>query len=213
MNGRPACCKNNKYALLPPRPLSKSPLSAAPPKLRSTNHMLWFAMATDPATERQAPTWYVGKAKEFGQARGWLQVRSDAERPSEIRNSWSVWSTVEKVWKEAPDVKCIAVSATAGVVIKGPTPNNLLQDKLGEYRRVQLRVITERGVYEMVGMPNVMMWYAPGGTWNIGKRDELGQNRGWYQAVSKAISPEGSRTGRCGTARTRSGRRRPSCRR
>ena len=33
--------------------------------------------------------------------------------------------------------------------------------------------------------------YAPGGTWNIGKRDELGQNRGWYQAVSKAISPEG----------------------
>ena len=26
------------------------------------------------------------------------------------------------------------------------------QDKLGEYRRVQLRVITERGVYEMVGM-------------------------------------------------------------
>ena len=153
--------------------------------------MLWFAMATDPATERQAPTWYVGKAEEFGQARGWLQVRSDAERPSEIRNSWSVWSTVEKVWKEAPDVKCIAVSATAGVVIQGPTPNNLLQDKLGEYRRVQLRVITERGVYEMVGMPNVMMWYAPGGTWNIGKRDELGQNRGWYQAVSKAISPEG----------------------
>ena len=42
--------------------------------------------------------------------------------------------------------------------IHGPTPSNLLQDKLGEYRRVQLRVITERGVYEMVGMPNVMMW-------------------------------------------------------
>ena len=36
-----------------------------------------------------------------------------------------------------------------------------------------------------------MMWYAPGGTWNIGKKAELGQNRGWYQAVSKAISPEG----------------------
>ena len=45
-----------------------------------------------------------------------------------------------------------------GVQIHGPTPSNLLQDKLGEYRRVQLRVITERGVYEMVGMPNVMMW-------------------------------------------------------
>ena len=77
----------------------------------------------------------VGKAEEFGQARVRLQVRSDAERPSEIRNSWSVWSTVEKVWKEAPDVKCIAVSATAGVVIQGPTPNNLLQDKLGEAAR------------------------------------------------------------------------------
>ena len=152
--------------------------------------MLWFAMATDPATERQAPTWYVGKAEEFGQARGWLQVRSDAERPSEIRNSWSVWSTVEGVEGGARR-QMHRGERDGGRVIQRPTPNNLLQDKLGEYRRVQLRVITERGVYEMVGMPNVMMWYAPGGTWNIGKRDELGQNRGWYQAVSKAISPEG----------------------
>jgi len=148
--------------------------------------MLWFCYASD-----GTPTWYVGKEEEFGQARGWLQVKSDAQLPQDIKGAWSVWSGAEKRWKEARDVKCIAVSSTAGVIIHGPTPNNLLQDKLGEYRRVQLRVITERGVYEMVGMPNVMMWYAPGGTWNIGKRDELGQNRGWYQAVSKAISPEG----------------------
>jgi len=155
-------------------------------KDNNTNHMLWFCFATD-----GTPTWYVGKEEEFGQARGWLQVKSEALTPHEIKDPWSVWSVSERRWKEAADVKCIAVSATAGVIIHGPTPSNLLQDKLGEYRRVQLRVITERGVYEMVGMPNVMMWYAPGGTWNIGKRDELGQNRGWYQAVSKAISPEG----------------------
>jgi hypothetical protein len=147
--------------------------------------MLWFANASD------GPTWYVGKKEEFGQARGWLQVKSDAASPAEIRGTWGIWSAAEKVWKDGRDVKCVAVSATPGVYIFGITPNNLLQDKLGEYRRVQLRVITERGVYEMVGMSNVMMWYAPGGTWNIGKRDELGQNRGWYQAVSKAISPEG----------------------
>jgi len=163
LNGRPAYKKDN-----------------------NTNHMLWFTYAAD-----NQPTWYVGKKEEFGQARGWLQVKSDAQLPQDIKGAWSVWSGAEKRWKEARDVKCIAVSSTAGVIIHGPTPNNLLQDKLGEYRRVQLRVITERGVYEMVGMPNVMMWYAPGGTWNIGKRDELGQNRGWYQAVSKAISPEG----------------------
>eukprot|EP00900_Chrysochromulina_parva_P020210 jgi/Chrpa1/2822/Chrysochromulina_OHIO_Genome00010108-RA len=155
-------------------------------KDNNTNHMLWFCFATD-----GTPTWYVGKEEEFGQARGWLQVKSEAQTPHEIKDPWSVWSVSERRWKEAPDVKCIAVSSTSGVIIHGPTPSNLLQDKLGEYRRVQLRVITERGVYEMVGMPNVMMWYAPGGTWNIGKRDELGQNRGWYQAVSKAISPEG----------------------
>lgn len=179
-------------------------------KDNNTNHMLWFTYAAD-----NMPTWYVGKLEEFGQPRGWLQVKSDAQLPQDIKGVWSVWSGTEKSWKEARDVKCIAVSSTAGVIIYGPTPNNLLQDKLGEYRRVQLRVITERGVYEMVGMPNVMMWcvcvhrfscshcssegsvasmdcrYAPGGTWNIGKRDELGQNRGWYQAVSKAISPEG----------------------
>jgi len=154
-------------------------------KDNNTNHMLWFALALD------GPTWYVGRKEEFGQARGWLQVKSDASTPAEITGAWGIWIASEKVWREGRDIKCVAVSATPGVYIHGPTPNQLLQDKLGEYRRVQLRVVTERGVYEMVGMPNVMMWYAPGGTWNIGKRDELGQNRGWYQAVSKAISPEG----------------------
>ena len=134
--------------------------------------MLWFAIASD------GPTWYVGKREEFGQPRGWLQVKSDASSPAEIKGTWGIWLAAEKAWKEGRDVKCVAVSATPGVYIHGPTPNQLLQDKLGEYRRVQLRVITGRGVYEMVGMPNVMMWYSPGGTWNIGKRDELGQNRG-----------------------------------
>mmetsp|Transcript_23296 Transcript_23296/g.78644 ORF Transcript_23296/g.78644 Transcript_23296/m.78644 type:complete len:339 (-) Transcript_23296:2306-3322(-) len=162
MNGRPAYFKDN-----------------------NTNHMLWFAPASD------GPTWYVGKREEFGQPRGWLQVKSDAPTPAEITGAWGVWVAAEKLWKEGREVQCVAVSATPGVYIHGPTPNQLLQDKLGEYRRVQQRVVTERGVYEMVGMQNVMMWYAPGGTWNIGKRDELGQNRGWYQAVSKAISPEG----------------------
>uniref|UniRef100_A0A7S3RQA4 TIR domain-containing protein n=1 Tax=Emiliania huxleyi TaxID=2903 RepID=A0A7S3RQA4_EMIHU len=162
MNGRPAYFKDN-----------------------NTNHMLWFAPASD------GPTWYVGKREEFGQPRGWLQVKSDAPTPAEITGTWGVWVAAEKLWKEGREVQCVAVSATPGVYIHGPTPNQLLQDKLGEYRRVQQRVVTERGVYEMVGMQNVMMWYAPGGTWNIGKRDELGQNRGWYQAVSKAISPEG----------------------
>ena len=130
LNGRPAYKKDN-----------------------NTNHMLWFTYAAD-----NQPTWYVGKKEEFGQARGWLQVKSDSQLPQDIKGAWSVWSGAEKRWKEARDVKCIAVSSTAGVIIHGPTPNNLLQDKLGEYRRVQLRVITERGVYEMVGMPNVMMW-------------------------------------------------------
>ena len=163
-NGRPAFLKDN-----------------------DTNHMLWFAHGAD------GPTWYVGKREEFGESRGWLQVKSDANTPQDIKGTWQVWSTTEKMWKNCKegDIKCVSVSATCGVIIVGATPNNLLQDKLGEYRRVQLRVITGRGVYEMVGMPNVMMWYSPGGTWNIGKRDELGQNRGWYQAVSKAISPEG----------------------
>ena len=125
-------------------------------KDNNTNHMLWFCFANDGTA-----TWYVGKEEEFGQARGWLQVKSDAMTPHEItKEAWSVWSISEKQWKSAPEVKSIAVSATSGVIIHGPTPSNLLQDKLGEYRRVQLRVITERGVYEMVGMPNVMMWCA-----------------------------------------------------
>ena len=118
--------------------------------------MLWFAHGAD------GPTWYVGKREEFGESRGWLQVKSDASKPQEIKGTWQVWSTTEKMWKSCKegDIKCVSVSATCGVIIVGATPNNLLQDKLGEYRRVQLRVITGRGVYEMVGMPNVMMWCA-----------------------------------------------------
>ena len=97
--------------------------------------MLWFAMATD------GPTWYVGKREEFGQPRGWLQVKSDAASPAEIKGVWNIWFSSEKAWKECRSVKCVAVSATPGVYIVGPTPNSLLQDKLGEYRRVQLRVV------------------------------------------------------------------------
>ena len=172
---------------------ARAPAAAPPPALTaprarargSTNHMLWFANASD------GPTWYVGKKEEFGQARGWLQVKSDAASPAEIRGTWGIWSAAEKVGKDGRDVKCVAVSATPGVYIFGITPNNLLQDKLGEYRRVQLRVITERGVYEMVGMSNVMMWYAPGGPRNLGKRAALGPNRGRHQAARTAISPQG----------------------
>ena len=47
-NGRPAFLKDN-----------------------DTNHMLWFAHGAD------GPTWYVGKREEFGESRGWLQVKTD----------------------------------------------------------------------------------------------------------------------------------------
>ena len=87
-NGRPAFLKDN-----------------------DTNHMLWFAHGAD------GPTWYVGKREEFGESRGWLQVKSDAQTPHEIKDPWSVWSVSERRWKEASEVKCIAVSATAGVIV------------------------------------------------------------------------------------------------
>ena len=53
--------------------------------------MLWFCFASD-----GTPTWYVGKEEEFGQARGWLQVKSDAQVPHEIKGPWSVWSGSER---------------------------------------------------------------------------------------------------------------------
>jgi hypothetical protein len=89
--------------------------------------MLWFCFASD-----GTPTWYVGKEEEFGQARGWLQVKSDAQTPHEIKDPWSVWSVSERRWKEAAEVKCIAVSATAGVIVclpglEGTRPAHLKQ--------------------------------------------------------------------------------------
>ena len=99
-NGRPAFLKDN-----------------------DTNHMLWFAHGAD------GPTWYVGKREEFGESRGWLQVKSDAMTPQDIKGTWQVWSTTEKMWKNCKegDIKCVSVSATCGVIIVGATPNNLLQ--------------------------------------------------------------------------------------
>ena len=83
-------------------------------KDNDTNHMLWFAPAKD------GPTWYVGKREEVGQPRGWLQVKSDAASPAEIKGTWGIWLAAEKAWKEGRDVKCVAVSATPGVYIHGP---------------------------------------------------------------------------------------------
>lgn len=59
------------------------------------------------------------------------QVKSDAASPAEIKGTWNIWLSSEKAWKEGRNVKCVAVSATPGVYIIGPTPNSLLQDKLG----------------------------------------------------------------------------------
>ena len=36
--------------------------------------------------------------------------------------------------------------------------------------------------------PNLMVWWG-GGRWWLGKRDEVGQNRGWIKVVGEEMTP------------------------
>ena len=49
--------------------------------------------------------WYVGKRDEKALGQGWVQVRSLAPVPEQIRGVWSVWNSADRRWVEAPSLR------------------------------------------------------------------------------------------------------------
>lgn len=72
-------------------------------------------------------------------------------------------------------------------MLKGPTPEDRHQDKLGTYVLSE-EVVNDRPCYHQLGNPSRMMWFLTP-YWYIGKSVERGLGQGWVQARTPAASP------------------------
>ena len=132
--------------------------------------------------------WWLGKRDEQGRNRGWLKVKCEDYTPPE--GGWIVYVTKEKAWREATELACTSAER---IVLGGEAPGGEAPgggahaDKLGEFCRTT-DTINERPVYCREARPNLMLWWSSGRWW-LGKRDELGTNRGWVKAHSEAMGP------------------------
>ena len=73
------------------------------------------------------------------------------------------------------------------LVLAGIMPSGAQQEKLGVY--VPQRDLTnEHPFYAHESNPGLLMWWAKDRWW-LGKRDELGFNRGWLKVTSKDFAP------------------------
>ena len=127
--------------------------------------------------------WWLGKRDEVGRNRGWLKVKDSGYSPPE--SGWIVYATKEKSWKEVADLKC---RPSERIVLGGALPDGSPHgEKLGEFCRTA-DTVNGRPVYCREVRPNLMLWWS-GGRWWLGKRDELGTNRGWIKAQTDCESP------------------------
>ena len=154
------------------------------PQQNTTNDRPFYAHESNPSLLLwwSKDRWWLGKRDELGRNRGWLKVKCKDFVPPE--KGWIVYNTKEKTWCEATDLKC-----TNGerIVMGGETPDNAHAEKLGEFCKTA-DVINDRPAFCRETRPNLMLWWA-GGRWWLGKREELGTNRGWVKCHSEAMSP------------------------
>ena len=123
-----------------------------------------------------------GKRDEVGRNRGWLKIKDSGFSPP--ASGWIVYVTKEKAWREATEMSCTPAER---IVLGGESPGGAHAEKLGEFCRT-VETVNDRPVYCRETRPNLMVWWA-GGRWWLGKRDELGTNRGWIKAHSECQSP------------------------
>ena len=133
--------------------------------------------------------WHVGSSAEIGTANGWLLADDDAACPELVRQCWQVREAIDpRCLIDAPEVLCMAVGAMT-VMVAGETPNQLNNDKLGEFVRQAGKAVNSRPIYSQVGNENRMIWYT-GGFWYLGRKDELGKSQGWLCVRDPAPAPE-----------------------
>ena len=141
--------------------------------------------------------WWVGKREELGHGRGWIKTKSEAARPDApgTGHEWCVYSKEARTWVVA-ELAC----TTAHTVLLQSSSSSSQSAAAGEGLGVQLQG-EKLGAYlesgEVNGKPcfshhyyhNLLLWWA-GGRWWVGKREELGQGRGWIKTKSEAARPD-----------------------
>jgi len=75
------------------------------------------------------------------------------------------------------------------LTLKGGTPEDRHQDKLGVYVLCDGELINDRVCYQQLGNPSRMIWFLTP-YWYVGKRDEKALGQGWLQVRSLAHVPE-----------------------
>lgn len=144
--------------------------------------------------------WYIGPIEELGQASGWLRTSAAAgglgcpvARDDDAQREWQVFSSLSvSSWKRAASVHCIEIGVVDLLLVRGRLPINDAQvhAHMGEFARVPHQISNGRPVYERVGQPDTLMWYAPAGAWVIGQLANVGGNMGTLCCACDARLPE-----------------------
>ena len=130
--------------------------------------------------------WYIGPASKAGKMAGWWRCRDGARIPEQVKGCWEVGDGKE--WHRAEHVRCTEF-VMPRLMLKGGTPDDRHQDKLGTYLLCEGELVNDRTCYAQHGNPSRMCWFLTP-YWYVGKREEKGLGQGWLQARSLAHHPE-----------------------
>ena len=127
--------------------------------------------------------WWLGKSDELGRNRGWLKVESKAVVPP--KTGWLVYNKKDKAWELMDGM--VAVQAQR-IALSGKSSDEKVDDKFaGEFvKRAEMH--EGRPVFVREGRASLMLWWNSGRWW-LGKRAEVGTNRGWVKCTSDAQMP------------------------
>jgi hypothetical protein len=126
--------------------------------------------------------WWLGRHDERGQNRGWIKADSEALCPP--TDGWLVYSRQERAWLQA---HALHAAPAERLWLGGRTPQGVHAEKCGTFVRIHADV-NEHPAYFHETRLDLMLWWG-GGRWWLGKRAELGMNRGWIKAISEAHCP------------------------
>ena len=88
------------------------------------------------------------------------------------------------MWKAASELRCVPAERLEIGGLAAGAPH---AEKLGTFVRC-FDDTNGRPTYSRETRPNLMIWWG-GGRWWLGKREEVGTNRGWLKVASNALTP------------------------
>ena len=100
--------------------------------------------------------WYIGPASKAGKMAGWWRCRDGARIPEQVKGCWEVGDGKE--WHRAEHVRCTEF-VMPRLMLKGATPDDRHQEKLGTYLLCEGELVNDRTCYVQQGNPSRMCWF------------------------------------------------------